>query len=410
MLKHIAISSEVFYSNSNIKDEIVAGKYESLPWLKGKNGAWFSISYLEAVIMEEVHHDDYILTSHEKRSILTFSSGERKKALLNYLLQSNPEVLIVENPFDALDSKSVVELKEHLTKLSTTISFVQVFNREEDILPFVENVLVVDANSTRILTVEEFKNSNISQNIFWNKKLPKALHSFENLSEKLIEFKKVSVSYGDKKIVNNINWTIKKGEFWELRGENGSGKTTLLTMINGDNPKAFGQQIYIFGKLKGTGESVWEIKNKIGYFTPAMMDLFNGNHSALNMVVSGLKDSIGLYVQSSNLEVHLAKEWLQLIGLLECQNQKFCNLSETQKRLVLIARAVIKRPPLLILDEPTIGLDDKNALLFAELINVIAKEGVTAILYVSHRKEKGLKPSHVFQLNPTEEGSFGVVS
>lgn len=341
---------------------------------------------------------------------MTLSSGERKKALLNHLIKSNPDFLLIENPFDALDVESVRLLKEHLEVLSKTISIVLVFNRKEDILSFISQVLTSKENGLELISTENYLHSDTAHFILKKKiTIPNSLKEFQEIPNELIRFKNVDVSYDERKILNNINWTIKKGEFWELRGENGSGKSTLLTMINGDNPKAYGQDIEIFGKRKGSGESVWDIKQKIGYFTPAMMDLFDGNHSVLNMVISGLKDSIGLYIQSTELEIHLANEWLDLIDLSSKKALKFRDLNENEKRLVLIARAMIKQPPLLILDEPTVGLNDVDTLMFAQLINAIAVNSSTAILYVSHRKEKGLNPSFAFQLQPTENGSLGVV-
>lgn len=411
MINHIAIDIALINFNPKLKSQLLEGQSELLPYLKGKKGVNFSTDELERFIKEEVIHDSFTLTSTVNRSLLTLSSGERKKALLEHQLKSNPDFIIIENPFDALDVASVQFLKEHLENLSKSILIVQIFNRKIDILGFINEIITMQSGSLLYTSTEQFLKSIETSGINNSDlSIPKPYLLFDEIPNELIRFKNVSVSYGDRIIVKNINWTIKKGEFWELRGKNGSGKTTLLTMINGDNPKAFGQDIFVFGKLKGTGESVWDIKQKIGYFTPAMMDLFKGRHSALNMIISGLKDSIGLYKISSNSEVHLAEQWLGVIGLLDRKNDKYCNLNENQKRLVLIARSMIKHPPLLILDEPTVGLDDENAVLFAQLINKIASEGSTAILYVSHRKEKGLNPSHVFELVEGINGSEGIVS
>ncbi|WP_103190639.1 ABC transporter ATP-binding protein [Formosa algae] len=242
----------------------------------------------------------------------------------------------------------------------------------------------------------------------FNNPLPKPISEPKHtLPSKLIDLKKVNVSYNDKSILNNITWSITQGEFWELKGANGTGKSTLVTMMIGDNPKAYGQDVYLFGKKRGSGETVWDIKRNIGYFTPSMMHLFKGQHSALNMVISGLKDSIGLYITPTDLEVNLAKQWLELIGLNTITNTNYYYLSETNKRLILICRAMIKHPPLLILDEPTVGLDDKGARVFINLVQKIAKESKTAILYVSHKTEPELKPTFIFQLERTEAGSIG---
>lgn len=190
-------------------------------------------------------------------------------------------------------------------------------------------------------------------------------------------------------------------------GPNGSGKTTLLTMITGDNPKAYGQDLTIFGHKRGSGESIWDIKKKIGYVTPSMTTLFRGWNTVEKMVISGLVDSIGLYKKPSELQKQIAGEWIELIGLEDLRLSRFSSLSEVQQCMVLIARAMIKHPPLLILDEPAHGLDDVNAKLLCALINKIATEGQTTIIYVSHRKEPGLEAKQVFELVLCKDGSKG---
>ena len=200
------------------------------------------------------------------------------------------------------------------------------------------------------------------------------IHRNQAISNPLIQFNNVSVQYNEKAILKNINWEINRGDFWQLTGANGSGKTTLLTMLTGDNPKAYGQNIVLFGQKKGSGESVWEIKKKIGYVTPAMTELFNGRHSLEKMILSGLYDSIGLYKTPTIQEKIVANKWIDLIGLQSDKNTYFYQLPEEKQCLALIARAMIKHPPLLILDEPTHGLNDEMASLLITLINTIAKE------------------------------------
>jgi len=194
-----------------------------------------------------------------------------------------------------------------------------------------------------------------------------------------------------------------------LIGPNGSGKTTLLTMINGDNPKAYNQDLTLFGKRKGTGETVWEIKQKVGYLTPSMTDLFSTRHTVEEMIVSGFLDSIGLYKTPTDIQLRLANEWIDLIEMSHLKNKPFCTLSLGQQRLALVARAMVKHPPLLILDEAMSGLDDHNASIVISLINKIAEESKTTILFVSHRIEEGLLPNNIFELIPTESGSIGKV-
>jgi len=239
--------------------------------------------------------------------------------------------------------------------------------------------------------------------------IPAALSPLKFDNDILIQLKNVTVNFGNKTVLQKINWTIKKREFWQLVGKNGSGKTTLLSMITGDNPKGYGQELFLFGKKKGSGESIWDIKKNIGYFTPSMTDKFTGYHTIENMLISGLNDSIGLYITPTEAQLRVAKQWLQLINLWEKKETQFNDLSMGQKRLVMTTRAMIKHPLLLILDEPTAGLDDASAKLLVELVNKIARESDTATIFVSHRKEPGLNPDLIYELEMSERGSTGRV-
>ncbi len=410
--KHTALNgSQLALTTTFFKNILSGNSPEYFPELVGKKGALFSNITLTKFIEEEVSHDAFDLSIEEHRSIRTFSSGEQKKALLKHLLKSNPDFLIVDNPFDALDVESVANLKEQLTKLSDEMPIIQVFKRRDDLLPFISYAMYIENNKVIFNdTIEAFITMFETGDPFkLNGNIPAPIEEYQIDSNELVKFENVNVSYDNRKIITDINWIIKRGEFWQLKGPNGSGKTTMLTMINGDNPKAFGESIYLFGRKKGTGENVWQIKKQIGYFTPSMMELFKGRHSALSMIVSGLVDSIGLYKKASELQLHKAEEWLKLIGLDEKKNRVFIDLSQVERRLILIARAMIKHPPLLILDEPSTGLDDYSTSMLSVLINKMAKESSTAILYVSHRTEPDLKPEKIFQLTPGEDGSVGSV-
>ncbi|MDW5287568.1 ATP-binding cassette domain-containing protein [Formosa sp. PL04] len=408
---HIAIN---FTKKPTPEDYITFITESNIPLLsefKGKKGAFLSDSTLDEFVKAELLHDDYTLTQDSKRKLLTLSSGERKKALFNHLLKANPQFLVVVNPFDSLDVQNVDELKVRLISRSEDIPIIQFFSRKDEILPCIQYILKPEADTFKIQPLSEYINEgNGNSNLEFSKPLPKPFSKqIKSLPSTLIELKKVNVSYNDKPILKNISWSINQGEFWELKGANGTGKSTLVTMMIGDNPKAYGQDVFLFGSKRGSGETVWDIKQNIGYFTPSMMHLFNGQHTALNMVISGLKDSIGLYQVPTDLEVNLAKQWLQLIGLDTITNTNYYYLSETNKRLILICRAMIKHPPLILLDEPTVGLDDKGAMVFISLVQKIAKESNTAVLYVSHKTEPELKPTHIFQLERTNSGSIGKI-
>lgn len=379
--------------------------------LKGKKGALFSNMTLEKFMEEELAHDAYDLTATMGRSIRTLSSGEQKKALLQHLLKAKPDFLVLDNPFDALDVQSVAKLRTELIALSEELIIIQLFKRKSDLLPFINYGLYVE-NDTVIFegSMGDYLKTTTQNNFNFDGVIPPPLEQIKTDNSELIKLIDVSVAYEERPILNEINWTINAGEFWQLIGPNGSGKSTLLTMIDGDNPKAFGQQIFLFGKRKGTGESVWDIKKKLGYFTPSMMELFKTRrHKAKGMIIGGLHDSIGLYHTPSDAQSHLAEKWLSVIGLKSKCHAAFVDLSQVEQRMVLIARAMIKHPPVLILDEPSNGLDDYSASMLVALINKIAEQSSSSILYVSHRKEEGLQPDKILELIPNENGSLGVV-
>ncbi|WP_350293505.1 ATP-binding cassette domain-containing protein [uncultured Croceitalea sp.] len=393
-------------------DQLLKGTFSSgFSKLKGKKGELFSSSQVAYFLNKEEQHGIKIITKETQQLLLTMSSGERKKALLNYFLKKLPDYLILVNPYDNLDSNYQKELKEKLIALSNTILLIQIVSRKEDILPI--HTKFIKLNESELIHYKSkeafFNDSQIVETNFSNYKIPLALNPITSLKEVLIRFIEVSVSFNNNPVLLNITWTIKSGEFWHLKGPNGSGKSTLLSMITGDSQKGYGQHLYLFGTKKGSGESVWDIKKHIGYFTPAMTDKFRGYHTLENMLISGLHDSIGLYVKPTENEKRLAIEWLKLLNLNNKKEAHFHQLTTTEKRLLMTARAMIKHPPLLILDEPTAGLDDYNAALFVSLINKVAKESKTAIIFVSHRKEHGLNPTSIFELIPTKNGSMGKI-
>ncbi len=409
ILKHYAIEGNSLSMKGEYIQSLIKGNGE-ITELTGKKGILFSNITLEKLIEEEANHDQYLLTGDTTRSIRSFSSGEQKKTLLKYLMSLNPEFIVLDNPFDCLDIQSVEALKHELTDISEHTPIVQIFKRHNDIMPFVSEVLFIENEKLhKSFPKEEFEKLHIhKEKAFLDYNIPAPIKPYENIHDILVEFKGVSVSYEERSIIKDIQWKICRGDFWHLIGPNGSGKTTMLSMIFGDNPKAFGQPIYLFGKKKGSGESVWDIKEKIGYFTPSMTERFHSSQNVEQMVISGLVDSVGLYQRPTDLQKKLAFKWLQVIGLTDKKNEPFNKLSQVNQRMVLIARAMIKHPPLLILDEPSTGLNDYSASIMVQLIQKIAQQSNTAIVYVSHRHEEGLYPKSIFELKDSGDGYLGV--
>lgn len=367
-------------------------------------GILFSDIAISKLISEEFRHDSIEATADSKRNLRTFSSGERKKEFLKYCLKQNPDYIILDNPMDHLDQASRLELKKAIETISKSVQIIQLVNRKNDLLSFIANKAQVEDNSFELKDI-----NTIDAVIKENNKYAIPIYNEVFDDEVLIKMNAVSVSYEQRPIIDSLSWTIKQGDFWQLIGPNGSGKSTILSLITGENTKGYGQDIVLFGRKKGSGESIWEIKKKIGYFSTSMTDLFSKNATVEEMILSGFFDSIGLYIEPTSLQRKIASQWLDLIGMTSLKNKIFNRLSIGQQRIALITRAVIKHPPLLILDEPIEGLDDHNVALVIQLINTIKRETNSTILFVSHRIEPDLAPNSVLELQPSTTGSKGVV-
>ena len=365
----------------------------------------FSAYTIQQFLLEEEIHGYSGIESTRQQTLRSMSSGEQKKVLLQHLLSLKPGVLILDNVFDNLDIAAQAWFKQDLQLASADTTLIQFTHRRRDLLSFIQNKLNI-TTAGEFIPLQQDIGEDTNTDVL---PVPSALHHYKLPTNELVHFTDVHVSYDGRQVLQQINWTISAGEFWQLKGPNGSGKTTLLTMITGDNVKGYGQQLYIFGRKKGSGESVWDIKDKIGYLTPAMTDLFTTRHSLLQMIVSGFVDSIGLYTIPTDMQIRSAYEWLQLLQLQHKAHLPFPKLTQGEQRLALVARAMVKHPPLLILDEPLMGLDDTNTEKIIQLINKLAAETNTAVLYVSHQIEKNLQAQKVFELLKTENGSIGQV-
>jgi len=379
--------------------------------LSEQTGVLFSSITIDRMINDELRHDQILVHTEENESLQTMSSGQQKRALLAYLIAQQPDYIVLDDVYSNVDLATQQHITNTLSKLSEQTLLIQLFFRKRHLLPCIDVVCQLNAKNEIILVqaADEFRKlispSSEKQHEF---KLPAIYSENHNNLETLVELHSVSVKYGNKQVLSDINWTIRKGEFWQLTGPNGAGKSTLISMITGDNPKAYGQNMILFGRRKGSGETIWDIKRQIGYFTPIMIQQFSRSESVENMIISGLNDSVGLYTVPSDLQKDIAKSWLQMLGP-SFRNKNFQQLSLGQQRMVMVARAMVKHPPLLILDEPTIELDDENSRLFIDMVKAIAAEKQMAIIYVSHRAEEDLQPDKVFELIKTENGFTGKV-
>jgi molybdate transport system ATP-binding protein len=412
LLQHFAISIAPNCNYNWVIENILSGNLlQPAINLSALQGALYADAAINTMIAEEMWHDKFEITTASNSSLKSMSSGEQKKALLQYIIGKRPGFIIVDNIPDNLDTEAQQNITATLQQIAKHTIIIQIIHRKKYLLPFITDAVTLNNNTffkqqsiTEYLQIENTTNKK-----YFTEDIPPALHHYNLPAGPLVQLTNVSVSYDGRPILHNINWTIQPGEFWQLTGPNGTGKSTILSLITGDNPKGYGQNLLLFGYKKGSGESVWDIKKYIGYLTPNMAQFFPRLDSVEKMLLSGFFDSVGLYTQPNETQIKTTHQWLQFIGLYDNKNEPFCFLPLGKQRMVLVARAMVKHPPLLILDEPTAGLDDDSVAIFTNLINAIAAKSTTAIIYVSHQKEEGLKPEYIFKLTAGENGSVGMV-
>jgi molybdate transport system ATP-binding protein len=201
---------------------------------------------------------------------------------------------------------------------------------------------------------------------------------------------KVNVNIGGNPALSGFNWVMRTGENWALCGPIGAGKTTVLKLITGENLQAYANEIYLFGKRKGHGESIWDIKKRYGYISSELQNRHPCNQTALDIVCAGYFGTIGLYKRCRPEEVEIAKEWMDILGITDLADNYFGRLSHGQKQLVLIARAMVKSPLLLMLDEPCDGLDIANRKKIMAVLNLIGRHSGTNLLYIPNHEDEML--------------------
>ena len=319
------------------------------------------------------------------------STGEIRKSLIYRALLEKPDLLILDEPFDGLDRKSVIIMQEMLNSLlKKDYPLLMILNRKSEILNAHSHVGIFRDFSLCFTGSrgewEDFDSTRSSR--MDRRSVPPAPEKTENtIPDTLVDIRNTTVRYGEKTILDRINWKVEKGQHWKITGPNGAGKSTLLNLITGDQNQVYANDVSLFGRKRGSGESIWEIKEKLGIISPALQLSYRVSLSARMCIVSGLYDSIGVYNSVSPREKALADAWLRCLGMEDKADRPMKRLSYGEQRLLLIARGLIKHPPLIILDEPCQGLDDENRLRVLDLLGDFVKGSESTLLYVTHHEE-----------------------
>lgn len=333
--------------------------------------------------------------------IISLSSGELRKFQIARALISNPRVLIMDNPFIGLDAATRGLLREVLETLTRELGLtvILVLSKTDDIPTFITHVLPVEGlrlkpKQTRQEYVEHHAKEvypGLDTALYqWIESQPaKQLEAFyPQDGGEILNFHDISIRYGEHVLLNHLNWCVREGERWAVSGENGSGKSTLLSLVCADNPQSYACDIELFGHQRGSGESIWEIKRHIGYVSPEMHRAYLKNLPAIDIVASGLNDSVGLYTRPKPADRQICLDWMNVFGIAHLADETFLKLSSGEQRLCLLARAFVKNPELLILDEPLHGLDNRNRKLVRDVIEAFCRQPHKTLVMVTHYAEE----------------------
>ena len=327
------------------------------------------------------------------------STGETRKTLLCQALMADPDLLILDEPFDGLDVASRQQLAELLADLHAGgLTLVLVLNRFDEIPDFVGSAGVLadctltetgarDVLLQQALIAQLAHSETLGAVTLPEPDAPAARRELDP-SQPLIRLNDGVVSYNDQPIIHHLSWTVNPGEHWQIIGPNGAGKSTLLSLVTGDHPQGYSNDLTLFGRRRGSGETIWDIKKHIGYVSSSLHLDYRVSTTVRNVILSGYFDSIGIYQAVSDKQRKLVQQWLDILGLdSRTADSPFHSLSWGQQRLALIVRALVKHPTLLILDEPLQGLDPLNRQLIRRFVDVLISEGETQLLFVSHHAQ-----------------------
>ncbi len=325
------------------------------------------------------------LSSLLDKRLVMLSSGELRRLQVAKALMGSPQVLIMDNPFIGLDAPmrtQLCELLQHLIS-ETDLHLILVLSRADEVPGFITRVVPV---CDRVVGAGKESSAECREVMLPCAQPVGQYPSSDDMatSSSIIDFRDVTLRYGERAIFEHLDWRVCRGERWALHGRNGSGKSALLALVCADNPQSYACDITLFGKRRGTGESIWDIKRRIGYVSPEMHRAYLKDLPSIEIVASGLHDSIGLYKRPRPEQMGICKEWMRVFGIEDLAERTFLTLSSGEQRLVLLARAFVKDPELLILDEPLHGLDTANREWVRKVIDAFCSRPDKTLIMVTH--------------------------
>ena len=393
---------ELYLDETDLTDKIDDGR--SVKTLVEEMAPWSGKT--EALL--QTLHLDHLLDRGYRR----LSSGEARRVMIARALLEEPELLVLDEPFEGLDADNNSLLHNALNTLVEQGQWlVLVVNQSHDIIASCQHIALLDKGRIAYQGQRPAALDTVWQQLNRHRDgappLPPRDPEFQlpawPRERALVSLHKGFVQYDDCYQFRDVNWQLRPGEHTRITGPNGCGKSTLLGLITGDHPQCYRNDLQVLGYQRGSGESIWQIKKYIGYVSGSLHRDYRASASALTVVVSGLTDSIGVYAAIGRKETSLAQHWLEILDLSEHAASPFRSLSMGQQRLLLIARALIKQPPLIILDEPTEGLDDFNRFYVLGIVEKLIEAGESTLLLVSHREDETLACiRHQLEFRPSD--------
>jgi molybdate transport system ATP-binding protein len=288
-------------------------------------------------------------------SFIKLSNGQTRRARIARGLLVHPEVLVLDEPFVGLDADGRHEVRELLRALPADGTRLMLITSPDTVPDWVTHVLeLTDRRVTFNGPRAEYRPPTICGTSF---AAPTAAGA---TGEAIVELTDVNVTHGGRPILRDVTWTVRAGERWAVLGPNGSGKTTLLSLICGDHPQAYSNDVRVFGHPRGGGESIWDVKRRIGLISPEMHLYFTEPLNADRAAATGFFDVLVPRPTTPGQDAAVRRLFAHF-GIAELADRPFGRLSTGQQRIVLLVRALVKDPPLLILDEPFQTLDGGTA-------------------------------------------------
>ncbi len=324
------------------------------------------------------------LSRRKNDSLLHLSSGEHKRFQLIKAFLQEADVFIFDSPFIGLDVNSRKNLNGIINKKSSTSTIIIIGNIEDTPSCITQVAELENGQLKSFDSIQNFRRHS-PFTIHYSQFNGNTPFQKDNVEFDIaVKLENIFVTYGEKKILTNINWQINRGEKWLLKGVNGAGKSTLISLITGDHPQAYANKVFLFDKKRGSGESIWDVKKKIGFVSPELHWYFDKTISVFNTIASGFFDTIGVYKKLSKEQQNIVQQWLSFLNIESKAQQQLHIFSTSQQHLVLLARALVKNPSLLILDEPCQGLDDQQVKDFVALVDALCNQSNKTLIYVSH--------------------------